>query len=53
MSKYLVHFSLYLLFKNDFLKDNFSFIYDLTMASGPLNGVVYWLVFELIAKLLL
>ena len=47
MSPYLVHFSLCLLLKGDFSKDNFSLIYGLTMGSGPLDGVARWLVSKL------
>jgi len=42
MSTYLIRFSLCLLLKGDFLKDDFSLIYGLTMGSGPLGGVVRW-----------
>ena len=47
MSTYLVHFSLCLLLKGDFPKDEFSLIYCLTMGSDPLDGVAHWSVFKL------
>jgi len=39
MSIYWVHFSLCLLLKGDFSKDDFLLIYGLTMGSGPLVGI--------------
>jgi len=47
MTIYLVHFSLCLLLKGDFSKDDFLLIYSLTMESGPLSGVARWSVSKL------
>ena len=43
MNIYLGHFSLYLLLKGDFSKDDFVLIYGLTMESSPLDGIARWM----------
>jgi len=48
ISKYLVHFSLCLLLKGDFLQGNFSLIYSLTMESSRLDRVALGSVSKLI-----
>ena len=50
MSIYLVYFSLCLLLNGDFSKDDFLFIYGLTIGSGPLGGVAHWSVSNLSSR---